>query len=217
MTTSCQSIIQRAQIRLQDTAGVRWPATELAMYLSDAQRAIITVRPDQNAKTAVVPTVAGARQQLPSEAIALISVSGNASGKYRAIRKVDMSVLDAANRDWQSSTPSNVFVNYMYELTDPKTFFVYPPSADTTGSLELIYSVFPDDVTASGSSYTTVSGDITVSDQWSIALLNYVLSCAYSKDAEYGGNAAFAAQYLSLFKTEIGAQLQSAAVAAPKS
>jgi hypothetical protein len=217
MPISAQSILQRVQTTLQDLQGVRWTAGELVAYLNDGQRDLITARPDQGATTASMATVAGARQTLPANAISLISVTGNTSGTQRAIRKVSMSTLDAANRDWASSTPAAVFVNYMYELSDPRVFWVYPPSAATGGSVDVVYSAMPADIPApTGTSYTAVTGDIGVPDQWSTALTNYVLGRAYAKDAEYGGNAQLAAAYMGAFASAIGVQLQSSTAVTPK-
>lgn len=52
---------------------------------------------------------------------------------------------------------------------------------------------------------------------WPNALRYYVLYRAWSKDAEYGGNAQLASANLALFKAELGEQLESAATVSPKS
>ena len=215
MTTPVQSILIRVQTTLVDVAGKRWPATELAQYLNDAQRALITVRPDQNTVMEPMVPVAGARQQLPANAVCLINISGNTAG--RNISKVDMALMDASNRDWSISNQSTVFSHFMYDLKDPRTFWLYPPSKATGASIDLVYSAMPTDVpTPSGAAYTTATGNISVPDQWANALTNYVLGRAYARDAEYAGNAQVAAAYMGAFTSEVAVQLQSSTAVSPK-
>jgi len=47
--SSARSIIQDAQVALQDIDGIRWPASELVRHLNRAQRDIQTARPDTTA------------------------------------------------------------------------------------------------------------------------------------------------------------------------
>ena len=216
MTTPAQSIILDAQLELQDPSGIRWPATDLVKHLHDGQRAIAQKRPDTTA-TAVTfsPAAPGARHTLPAAAASLIDIPRNAAGRKRAITKVDQVLLDATVRDWQGMTPSAEVLHFMHDLREPRVFLTYPPAAATT-SLELVYSAYPASTpTASGATAATVSGNIDLPDEWATALRYYVLFRAWSKDAEYGGNAQLAASNYQLFKAELGEQLESAATVAP--
>lgn len=217
MTTTVQSIIQRAHDGLQDSDGVRWPATELVRYLNDGQRALCVIRPDASASYAPLVPVAGARQTLPATAISLMDVTRNTNGNKRAIRKVEQFALDCVNRDWQSAAGVSEFSNFTYDPREPRVFCLYPPATGGVGSVDVVYSTYPTDVpTPSGAAYTTCTGNLSVVDQWGTALLNYVLSMAYNKDAEFGGNAALAASYMAAFVGMIGGQLQSSQTVAPK-
>lgn len=217
MTTTVQSIILRAHDALQDSDGVRWPATELVRYLNDGQRALCVVRPDASAAYVALVPVAGARQTLPAEAISLMDVPRNTDGTKRAIRKVDHFSLDCVNRDWQSATGVSIFSNFTYDPREPRVFYLYPPATGGIGSVDVVYSIYPADVpTPSGVLYTTCTGDISVVDQWDTALLNYVLGRAYGKDAEFGGNKTLADSYMAAFVGLIGGQLQSSQTVAPK-
>lgn len=205
MTISAQSIIQRAQTTLQEPDGVRHPATELVDYLNDGQRALIAVRNDIGATTVAFVPVTGARQTIPANAMALIDVMGNTSGNKRSIRKVDKDVMDATARDWASSTASKVASNFMFDSErDPRTFWLYPPAA-AGASIDLLIAAYPTDVAApGGAAYTTVTGDISVPDQWDNALLNYVLARAYEKDAEFASNAQLSATHMASFLSQAG-------------
>lgn len=218
MTTPAQSIILDAQLELQDPSGIRWPATDLVKHLHDGQRAIAQKRPDQTAITVTfTPTAAGSRHTLPAGAASLIDIPRNAAGRKRAITKVDQVLLDATVRDWQGMTPSAEVQHFCHDLREPGIFLTYPPAA-LTAALQLVYSAYPAaTATASGATAATVTGNIDIPDQWANALRYYVLYRAWSKDAEYGGNAQLAASNYQLFKAELGEQLESAATVAPKS
>ena len=216
MTTTAQSVIQRAQDVLQDVAGVRWPATELARYFNDGQRALITLRPDQGSATAAFVPVAGARQTIPATSISLIAIQGNTSGTKRAVRPVDGAMLDAFNRDWRAMTGVTEYANYVYDPRDPRTFWLYPPSSGG-GSIDLTTSVYPTDIAVpGGAAYTTVTGNMSIPDIWDNTLLNYILARAYTKDAEFGGNAQLSGAYMQAFSTGAVVQLKASITVAPK-
>jgi hypothetical protein len=55
MTVTVQSVIDRVQVTLQDTTGIRWPVVgELVLFVNDAQREIALLKPDASATTANV-------------------------------------------------------------------------------------------------------------------------------------------------------------------
>lgn len=218
MPTTAQSIILDAQLELQDSAGIRWPATELVKHLHDGQRAIAQKRPDTTATVVTfTPTAAGTRHTLPAAAASLIDIPRNAAGRKRAITKVDQVLLDATVRDWQGMAPAAEVLHFMHDLREPRVFLTYPP-ASTAAALELVYSAYPaETATAGGAAASTVTGNIDLPDEWANALRYYVLYRAWSKDAEYGGNAQLAAANLQLFRGELGEQLKSAATVSPKS
>lgn len=209
MTFSAQPLLLDASTTLQDTDRIRWTELELLGYLNAGIKALITARPDTSTKKAAFVPAAGARQALPVEAVAFIDILGNTSGPQRAITKVDMALLSAFNRDWQSGRQYPVARHFTFDPRDPRTFYLEPPS-NGAGSIDLLYSVFPADL-------TDEADEVPLNAQWSNALLNYVLGRAYAKDAEYGGNATAAAAYMSAFAGEIGGQLQSSTAVAPQS
>ena len=219
MTITAQYLVKEAQVVLQDVAGTRWPASDLVTYLNDAQRDLVVARPDANAVTAAMSLIAGSEQTLTTAAVALIDIPRNSAGNKRAIRKVEVEHLDAINRDWRSMTGVTEIAHFIFDDRDPRTFEVYPPAAASGASVEVIYGAYPTDVSApsgDGKAYTTVSGNISVKDQWATALLNYMLSRAYSKDSEAGGNVQLATSYMQAFAGFTGVQIQAATAVAPK-
>lgn len=216
--TPASTIIYDAQVELQDTTGVRWPATELLGYMHEGQRAIAQKRPDQTATTLTfAPSTPGHRHTLPPQAASLIDIPRNALGRKRAITKVDQVLLDATVRDWYSMSPAAEVLHFMYDLREPRVFLTYPPAAPTA-AIEIVYSAYPASTAAAqGAEASTVTGDIDLPDQWSAALLHYVLFRAWRKDSEFGGNAALSKSHYDLFRAELGEQLDSSSTVAPKS
>jgi hypothetical protein len=219
MTTAAQYLVKQCQTALFDLAGVRWPASDLVVYLNDGQRDLVLARPDANAVTASFVPVAGARQQLPAASMSLIDIPRNTSGNKRAIRKIAIEDLDSTNRDWRSMTGATEIVHFAYDPREPNIFDIYPPAAGAGASIEITYGAYPTDVAApssDGKAYGTVTGNIAVNDQWATALYNYMMGRAYAKDVEYGGNVQLAATYAGVFTNLIGVQLQSSQTVAPK-
>jgi hypothetical protein len=219
MTTSAQSVVKACQVALNDLEGVRWSASDLVIALNDAQRDLVVARPDANPVVSAFVPVAGARQTLPASATVLIDVVRNSAGNKRSIRKVDASTLDAFNRDWRSAPGVTEFAHYCYDERDPRAFELYPPSAAAGASVELLHGAYPTDVptpSGDGKAYTTVTGNLSVADQWQTAIYNYMLSRAYARDIESGGNVAMATAYMQAFTGLLGVQLQSSKAVAPQ-
>ena len=217
MTTTARSIIELAHIQLSDIDGVRWPARELVMHLNAAQLAYVEQRPDQKCITAPVTLAAGFLQTIPAEALSLMDIPANATGRRRPITKVEMVQLDAVLPDWRAKAPAAEVIHFMHDLREPRRFRVYPPALPTV-QVDMTYSLYPTDVPVSADQITaaSVTGNIDLPDHARDALLNYVLYKAYSKDAEFGGNATMAASYLALFNAAVGSQLQTTGTVAPK-
>lgn len=177
-TITAQSIIDRAQIVLQDTTGIRWPeGTELLGWLNEGQREVALARPDASITTTTFSCVSGTRQDLPSSAQQLVEVVRVANGG--AVRKVPRQILDAQLPSWHTAASGDA-KHYMYDPRVPHEFYVYPPAASNQ-QLVVRYHVSPADCASIGST-------ISVDDQYAPALMDYILWRAYSKDSEYTAN-----------------------------
>lgn len=218
MTVSAQSIVYEAQRALNDLAGVRMPASDLVRLLNRAQRDIHTARQDTTASLAEIVLAQGDIQTLPPEVSQLIDIPSLANGTRSAITKVEQDLLDAAAPAWRSMTPSAQIQHYIYDLRDPRTFYVYPPAIDGT-TLRAKYSAYPVDIqapTSPGLAWTTVSGNISLADEWSSALLMLVLAYAYMTDLEGIGNAAMAQTHIQQASMLLGVELQAKAAVGPR-
>ena len=203
MTIAAQSIIQQAHELLQDPDGIRWKATELVAHLNDGQRALVELRPEMFAVTAAMALVAGPKQTVPVACAKLLEIPRNTSGS--AIRPVERGQLDAIEPNWYTKTGVTAIKHTMVDAREPNVFYVYPP-ASVGASVDLVYSAWPADVPApSGVTASTVTGNVNVDDSFKTALLHFVLSRSYMKDAEFGGNATLAASHYQLFTSTAGA------------
>lgn len=218
MPIPAQSIIKRAAEALQDLPATRWSTAELVRHLNDGQREIVVHRPDSTRTTGSIALVAGARQSLPATAAKLIEVIRNTSGTKRAIRQTDRDLLDRFDADWYAMTGVTEIVHFMHDARDPSVFYVYPPAAASGASVEAVYSALPTDITepADGTTFTSVTGNLSVPDIHANALLEFILFRAYAKDAEYGGNAALAQAHYSAFASALGIEIQATVAVAPK-
>jgi len=216
MAVTAQSILRRVTETLQDPTSIRWPISELVRYFNDAQREIITLRPDACVITASVPLVAGTRQSLPAGGTKLVDIARNSGGTRRAVRITNREILDAQMPGWPGMAGTTEVLHYMHDPREPRHFHVYPPAA-AGAALEVTYASMPADIAEplDGGLYTTVTGSLGLPDIYANAVQDYVLYRAYMKDSEYAGNAARAQAHYAAFANALGMELKAAVAIAP--
>lgn len=226
MAILVNDLISRVQAVLQDTTGVRWPQTELVLWINDAQREVALLKPDAMSNTAIVTLDAGTKQSIPADGNRLLKVVRNMTqnandntlydGK-RSIRLVDGDILDSQTPDWHDSTVGgdaahgSEVKHYIYNEESPRTYYVYPGvSSASTVYLEIMYSKNP-------AVLATITGSTTLSvpDIFGNAVMNYVLYMAYMKDSEYAGNQQRAANHYQLFSASVTGKAQIDTVSSP--
>ena len=179
-TITGTALIDKAANLLFDTNNIRWSRAELLRYVNDGQRAFVSVMPEASATVSVEALTAGTRQTIPSGAWMLLDIVRNmgtdGTTPGRAMRKIDMTVLDESNPDWQSDANNAEARVYMYNTRERNGYYVYPQSPGTN-YLEIITSTYPTEQ-AEGSA-------IIIDDVYAPALLDYVLWRAYTKQADY--------------------------------
>lgn len=220
-TVKVVDVIDRARTLLQDTTSVRWPLAELQLWLNDAYRDVINLRPDANTQTGTFTCTAGPRQTVTSSfpnALRLVDVVRNVAvtSDKSAIRITNRRMLDDQRNAWYSETPSVNIQHYMFDPRLPKEFLVYPP-ATTAAELEIVYSSVPQghSLTEAELGDPTTTDTISVDDSYAGALLDYVLYRAYSKDVEYAGNSQRAVAHLQAFQTALTSKGQAEAASQP--
>lgn len=174
MATTAKQVIDSAVEVLHDDAGVRWPRGDLLAYLNDAQREVLLYRPD--ASTAVVnhTLTTGFLQTLPAQALRLMDVKCNVSGRACKLAKRDS--LDDQRPSWRTDPASATVKAWTYDERDPKRFEVWPP-ATSAAALRLLISVPPADV-------ANEDAPISLDDMYKGPLVSYIVHRAYLRDSE---------------------------------
>jgi len=217
--TTGANLLSRVEGTLQDTSNVRWTEAELLNYINDAQREIANVQPGATALHANVQLVTGTKQAIPSDGLKLINVirnmsdaSGGATGS-RAIRLVSWDILDTQNPDWHDPTVTGDATHgttpkhFLFDENDPLNYYIYPGIAGNA-YVEIVYSQRPTDL-------ANTSATIAVPDNYSNAIIDYTLFRAFSKDAEFAGNAQRAATHYQLFSVSVQGKAQIDALIKP--
>ena len=214
MAITAASIIQQAQIQLNDVAGTRWPASELVDHLNDGLLELVDLRPDATATTASVTLEEGVRQAVPSNCQKLMDIPRNTNGP--GIRKIMRQTMDLFNSDWYQDPESSTILHFMHDEREPLVFEVYPPATATGAAVDMMYSAAPTPIaTPSGTDYTTVVGDIDVQDTYKTPLVAYVLYKAWTKDGEFGANMAMGTAQYELFKSLLSSDVESRSAVKP--
>lgn len=223
MPMKASEIISRAQTIVQDTTGVRWPYAELLQWLNDGQREVALHKPSATAVNVALQLVPGTLQNIGPGGLALLRVIRNLKSMPtpanparvggRAIRVVDRDVLDAQHSQWHDSAvlaQQKEVKHFCFDDVDPTNFYVFPGN-DGTGVVEAVISRSPVDVVPVGdvNQLSSYAQDISVADIYANALLDYVLFRAYSKDADYAGNAERSNNHYTLFMNSLAAKTQN--------
>ena len=218
MSVPVQAVIDRVQISLQDTTGIRWPVvSELVLWVNDAQRAIVLLKPDAGAINTTIALVAGTKQAIPSEGNRLLRAVRNMSSATdgtggRSVRQVERDVLDSMTPDWHDPSISGdaahsaTVKHYIYDDSNPRNFYVYP-GVKGTSHLEIIYSGNP--------AVVALADNIAIPDIWANAILSYVLYMAYQKDSEHAGNRSRASDQYQLFISSVTGKVAVDTATAP--
>lgn len=211
MAIAASKIIADVLLDLQDD-GTRWPAAELVGHLNDGQRQAVEMNPGCTATLAMMTLAEGIHQQAPATVHLVMDVLANGPPRHRPISRVEQSLLDATDPTWRGSSPAGAVVHWMFDAQMPTSFDVYPP-ARVGIEVQCKFSMKPVDVPAPPGGAASVSGVISLRDEYANALRHYVLFRAWSKDAEYGGNAALAQSHWALFTAALGADVAAVASA----
>lgn len=201
-TITAESLIDAASTLLNDeeTTNQRWSRTELLAWLNEAQRTIVQLKPGANNKIVAMKLQPGARQMIPEDGWLLMGVTRNMGDDGATpgpmIQLVERDLLDRFDPDWYSMTPQLEIQNYMYNLQDQPSFYVYPPSNGVM-YVEVNYSFMPPQVAYE-------EDVITIRDVYATAILNYMMYRALAKDAEEATSLGLSQGYYNAFLTELG-------------
>lgn len=198
-TLTVEDIKTRAGLVLTDATHVRWTDAEMMLWINDGLRIMARV-PAIGATTAVMPLVAGTRQRLPAQAIALVDVArnmgSNAATPGRSITEVDRAILDRSQPDWHRQRPRPEVRHFARSAATPTEFYVYPPP-QLPASVEVEF-------TANFPTLENNTDRLPVADAFAPALVDYLLYRCFSKDADYSTNPQRAQMHYAAFSSAIG-------------
>ena len=209
MAINAKTVISSVVRDLKNADLVRWTLVELVDYLNAGQREIVAVRPDMAAKVKTVALVQGPLQPIPADTVRLMRLIHNADGAKRAIRIINMELMDSFEPTWRNRTPVGEVIHYSYDTTNNDVFEVFPPvkvGVNVVGEFE----TKPMDIAVPGSNLLAdVTGDLWVPDMAANALQHYMMARAFSKDAEYANNPTLAAGHKTEMANVLGVELSS--------
>ena len=199
-------VIDRVKEVLQDNNSVTWTVTQLVEWFNDAQRAVVSNRPDSTSVTQSLQLSAGTKQSVPTGMFKLLQIVRNmgtdGSTPGRAIRLVDKDTLDENDPNWHAATPAAESKAYVFdEFNDPKVFYVTPPNTGT-GYVEGIFSANPTDITAATES-------ISVPDIYAPALIEWMLYRCFSRESTSTPNYQRGLNHQKTFFNVLGVKMQS--------
>lgn len=223
MTILASEIFQRTSRILLDETNVRWPLSELRLWLNDGLREIAIVKPTSSSTSIIYTLNPGTYQKLSSNYMSVLRVTRNLKSSAtsprvggRAVRVVDRVVMDSQLPDWHDTTKTpaaKTVKNVIFDAADPTSFYVYPPN-DGTGYVEAIVSKVPTAVSAPAApadpeDIANYAVSLDILDIYANALVDYVLYRAYSKDAAFAGNAQRASAHYAQMANALGVSIQN--------
>lgn len=123
-------LIASVAAKLNDKDHVRWTIDNLLDYLNSGCLEVCRVVPGVSAARVVLTLAQGTRQTIGHESLSLISADRNMPSG-RAIRAIHSASLDAILPLWHSAKAEQNIKEYTWKAQDPRTFWVYPPAADS--------------------------------------------------------------------------------------
>lgn len=228
MPVFASDIINRAQVVVQDTTGVRWPYAELLQWANDGQREVALYKPSATAQNVALLLQQGTLQNIGEGGLALLRIIRNLKTPVgtprigtRACRIVPREVLDAQHPAWHDPSvfPYELSVkHFCHDESDPTNFYVFPGNTGT-GAVEAVISRSPSDITlgsgADANNLLSFRLPIQVPDIYANALLDYTLFRAYSKDADYAGNLERSNNHYGMFTAALLVKTQNEATVNP--
>lgn len=220
MSFTAKDVLSRASTILSDAGGKRWLFTELLDWLNDAMREVSVRAPHAVSKSVVLSLVAGTRQTLDPLYSAILRVNCNVtaidqvvSARGNTITPITRDILDAQIPGWQSTTSLPYQADVAHIIDDPalpREYYVAPGNTGT-GKIEAVVAERPAVIAAPTNplvigSYTTI---VNMDDMYLNAIVDFVLSRAFSKDIQVAGAPQRAVTHYQQFAQTFGIDQQN--------
>lgn len=204
-----RDILKLAVTQLNDFDGDRWPldapgetypGASLLDLLNESLRRFTALRPQGATKTREVQLAAGARQDVPAEAVRLMRVTRNLGPDKvpgRVVYETAMRALDAHLPGWSRAKSKLEVSDWCPDPDHENAFWVYPPAPDSPRLwVEAELAIAP-----------KVSGPgevLPVAEHYSAAILDCLLYLAFSDDMESAASSSRASHHYGLFLKLMG-------------
>lgn len=159
---------------LLDPSGAYWTDQYLIDAYNIVVAAIIGENPTALTKVINFHCATGVDQVLPSDAVGLLKVPANVSG--RTIRQVSPEMLEEDDENWYGAPRTAEVAHVVNDQFDPLRFRVWPPN-DGTGVINLQYAYAPDDITA-------LTDNFTLTEAYRMDVRNGILGMAYALNTD---------------------------------
>jgi hypothetical protein len=128
MAFTPQAVITEVRRLVQDERQTyRYSDPFILGSVNQVLKRICLLRPDLFAVVDEFTCVAGSVQTVPDDGVRIIDIFMNAEN--HVVHEINRQTLDLMFMTWQGGTPGPA-TNWMRHVRSPRTFFVYPPSAE---------------------------------------------------------------------------------------
>lgn len=219
MAFAASDPIRKAGVILNDEDGVRWPFRERLDWINGALTDVLALKPSALGQSRTVSLAQGTRQAIPADASSLLRVTRNVTMGLdgvrvggRVVEAVNRTDMDAAMPDWHDASihPLATIVQHVIaEPEEPHAFYVYPPNSGT-GMVEMLVAIPhpPLAPPANPNALTSYDGiTVGLAVEYQPAILDYLLSRCFQKEAELAGSAARAQAHYLAFANSLGVKL----------
>ena len=196
-----RELVESVASLLLDVSGTRWTSKELRSYLEEGQRKLVELKPSAYVIEISIDLSAGAYQSLPPDALVLQDILYNDNDTRDAVTRVVLEDLDTVSPSWRVDNPSAVVQHYVYDMTHPDLFYVYPAQpSDDRGTVRVLVSAVPPKL-------DTAEQTLVLRDKYQPALIDYMLYKAYQKDNEEPENRARSNEAYQRFLIALGLRM----------
>lgn len=204
------TVIETRALYVLNDDNTRWVDAEITVWINDAQKAIVTRKPDANVVTEAKQLAAGSQQSLvglASTAIQLVDIIRNTTtgdGTPGAtITETTLESLASIRPNWGTETAAATVKHWMRDSRDPLVFHVYPKQPGSSmGYVLMSYGGMPTDL-------ATLAANIDLPDIYLEPIVDYVLYRCFSKDADLSPiNAQRAIAHYNAFLAALGVKEQ---------
>jgi hypothetical protein len=185
-----ESVLDTCAFEMADKDYETHSKADVLMAFNRAMKAIVSVRPDENVQVDSVTCVAGATQQVPSNALRLIRVLG-----FRERTSEEMFRDDP---NWQYAGSTGEFEFWIFDERSQKRFELYP-NAEGGETVKIEVALPPDEIAIAD----IASFEMPVSEIYLNPAINYMKYILFSADPTNAVAMSKSREAISMFSNEL--------------